>query len=162
MEKGNLTSNFTLTTTPVVWRIARWRRRRRPWRRNCYRRCGRGIGRRAVVAKNGWARYIALRLQLERKREIEKISETSSINYKSNKVAFSVNNKVYRVMLAIRYDPPPSRSHKLCVLSVIVQLAGHQYRLSIACRNQQVASCAWKFLFLLRKCYDFMSLSLSS
>lgn len=35
----------------------------------------------------------------------EKISETSSINYKSNKVAFSVNNKVYRVMLAIRYDP---------------------------------------------------------
>lgn len=35
----------------------------------------------------------------------EKISESSSINYKSNKVAFSVNNKVYRVMLPIRYDP---------------------------------------------------------
>lgn len=41
----------------------------------------------------------------EKEREREKISETSSINYKSNKVAFSVNNKVYRVMLAIRYDP---------------------------------------------------------
>lgn len=39
-----------------------------------------------------------------REKERGKISETSSINYKSNKVAFSVNNKVYRVMLAIRYD----------------------------------------------------------
>lgn len=157
MAKGNLTSNFTLTTTSVGWRISRWRRR--PCGRNCYRRCGRGIGCWAAVAKNGWARYIALRLQWVRKRERE--AKPLRLITNQTKLHFlSIIIKFYRAMLEIRYDPPSKYTLVHLVSYSTTCCPSISSHLSISSVEiNKLCVVRGKFY---RKCCDIMSLSLSS